>query len=132
MTEPREKRVKSRTHGLLRPTEVGRAYAKRSPEIERMVVAALVLGFFNPQSLGVAGRRDRRSAQRGQSITQTDNGQSECSATYRPLKWRKKALMLEGKALAWGKSAPPLGWGIQHEGGDQLSPGAVVRPMRGP
>ena len=45
MTEPREKRVKSRTHRLLRPTKVGRAYAKRSPEIERMVVAALVSDF---------------------------------------------------------------------------------------
>ena len=84
------------------PTEVVRAYARRSPEIDRTILAGFVLG-FRPASLArscfpLLGRPV--SPATVSRVAQTLEVKAVEAFHARPLKGRYQALMLDGVVLA--------------------------------
>ena len=83
------------------PTEVVRAYARRSPEIDRMILAGFVLGLSTRKLgevlLGLLGRPVSPA-----TVSRVAQSLDAAVAAFhaRPLKGRYKALMLDGVVLA--------------------------------
>ena len=105
------------------PTEVVRAYARRSPEIDRMILAGFVLG-LSTRKLGevllcLLGRPVSPA-----TVSRVAQSLDAAVAAFhaRPLKGRYKALMLDGVVLARKTGAGALrrpvlvALGLRHDG----------------
>ncbi len=122
------------------PTELVRAYARRSPEIDRTILAGFVLGLSTRKLgevlLGLLGRPV--SPATVSRVAQTLDAAVEAFHA-RPLKGRYKALMLDGVVLARKTEAGALRRPVlvalgpaagRQEGGDRLSSGARRKRCR--
>ena len=106
-----------------RPTEVVRAYARRSPEIDRTILAGFVLGLSTRKLgevlLGLLGRPVSPT-----TVSRVAQTLDKAVAAFhaRPLKGRYKALMLDGVVLARKTGAGALrrpvlvALGLRHDG----------------
>jgi putative transposase len=82
------------------PTEVVRAYARRSPEIDRMILAGFVLGLSTRKLGEVLLLLDRPVSPATVSRVAQSLDKAVEAFHARPLKGRYKALMLDGVVLA--------------------------------